>query len=133
MLAPHRERTLRRMQGEQIVLSLQDGTDLNFAEHPGCVGLGLIAKNRRSPAKAKGGTAKSSGSAGGKQRPQGRPEHQGGQLPAGEVYPDGTLGLHMHWTLAVNAAGIPLGCRRSSSMPRTARRSAASRCGSARR
>ena len=26
---------------------LQDGTDLNFAEHPGCV-LGLIGKNKGS-------------------------------------------------------------------------------------
>ena len=45
ILAPHRERTLQRMQGQRRVLCLQDGTDLNFAEHAGCVGLGLIGKN----------------------------------------------------------------------------------------
>ncbi len=70
ILAPHRERTLRRMQGEPVVLCVQDGSDLNFAEHPGCKGLGLIGKNTNS---------------------------------------QGTLGLHMHSTLALNAAGIPLG------------------------
>ena len=51
-------------------MCLQDGTDLNFAEHPGCAGLGLISKNK--------GAA-------------------------------GTLGLHMHSTLVVNGAGLPLG------------------------
>ena len=48
ILAPHRERTLQRMQGQHTVLCLQDGTDLNFAEHPGCVGLGLISNNKGS-------------------------------------------------------------------------------------
>jgi len=70
ILAPHRERTLQRMQGQATVLCIQDGTDLNFAEHPGCVGLGLIGKNKGSA---------------------------------------GTLGIHMHSTLAVNGEGIPLG------------------------
>ena len=70
ILAPHRERTLRRMQQEPVVLCVQDGTDLNFAEHPGCAGLGLIGKNTNS---------------------------------------QGTLGLHMHSTLAVSTAGVPLG------------------------
>ena len=46
ILAPHRARTLRRMQGKEVVLCLQDGTDLNFAEHEGCRGLGLIRKNQ---------------------------------------------------------------------------------------
>ena len=46
ILAPHRARTLRRMQGKEVVLCLQDGTDLNFAEHEGCQGLGLIGKNQ---------------------------------------------------------------------------------------
>ena len=46
ILAPHRARLLRRMQGQEVVLCLQDGTDLNFAEHPGCAGLGLISKNK---------------------------------------------------------------------------------------
>ena len=70
ILAPHRARTLRRLQAESVVLCVQDGTDLNFAEQRGCAGLGLIGKN----ANAKG-----------------------------------TLGLHMHSTLAVSAAGVPLG------------------------
>ena len=70
ILAPHRQRTLQRLQAEDLVLCVQDGTDLNFAEHPGCAGLGLIGKNQRS---------------------------------------QGTLGLHMHSTLAVSAQGIPLG------------------------
>ena len=46
ILAPHRARTLRRMQAKEVVLCLQDGTDLNFAEHEGCRGLGLIRKNQ---------------------------------------------------------------------------------------
>lgn len=70
ILAPHRRRTVERMQHQTTVLCLQDGTDLNFAEHPGCVGLGLIAQNRGSA---------------------------------------GTLGLHLHSTLAVNEEGLPLG------------------------
>ena len=70
ILAPHRARTLRRLQGERVALCLQDGTDLNFAEHPGCAGLGLIGKNKKSK---------------------------------------GTLGLHMHSTLALSTAGVPLG------------------------
>ena len=48
ILAPLRARTVRRLQGERVALCLQDGSDLNFAEHPGCVGLGLIAKNKNS-------------------------------------------------------------------------------------
>ena len=70
ILAPHRARTLRRLQGERVALCVQDGTDLNFAEHPGCAGLGLIGKNKKSK---------------------------------------GTLGLHMHSTLALSTAGVPLG------------------------
>ena len=70
ILAPHRQRTLRRLQAERTVLCVQDGTELNFAEHPGCAGLGYIGKNKRS---------------------------------------EGTLGLHMHATLAVSPEGIPLG------------------------
>ena len=46
--APHRERTLQRLQGQREVLCLQDGSDPNFAEHPGCVGLGLVGKNANS-------------------------------------------------------------------------------------
>ncbi len=70
ILAAHRQRTLQRMQGQETVLCIQDGTDLNFAEHGGCRGLGYIGKNQRA---------------------------------------EGTLGLHMHSTLAVNGDGVPLG------------------------
>ncbi len=48
ILARHGERTLGRMQGPEAVLCIQDGTDMKFAEHPGCVGLGYIGKNERS-------------------------------------------------------------------------------------
>ena len=64
ILAPHRQRTLRRMQGQAALLCIQDGTDLNFAAHGGCVGLGQIGKNSNA---------------------------------------QGTLGLHMHSTLAVQS------------------------------
>ncbi len=72
ILAPHRERTRRRMVSCRTVLMIQDGSDLNFAPHPKCGGnLGLISRNAKS---------------------------------------SGTLGLHMHSTLAVDAdTGIPLG------------------------
>ena len=46
ILQPHRERTLRRMRGEAVVLCLQDGTDLNFSARPGCAGLGVIGGNQ---------------------------------------------------------------------------------------
>ncbi len=44
MLEPHRQRTLRRMQAERVVLCVQGGTDLHFATNPGA-GLGLTRKN----------------------------------------------------------------------------------------
>ena len=47
ILAGHRERTVRRMRGAGTVLLIQDGTDLNFATHHGCDGLGVISKNSR--------------------------------------------------------------------------------------
>ena len=46
ILTPHRERTLGRMQDQGVVLAVQDGTELNFAEHGGCVGLGHIGRNK---------------------------------------------------------------------------------------
>ena len=48
ILAAHRQRTLRRMQGQDVALCIQDGSDLNFATRPGCKGLGKISKNRNS-------------------------------------------------------------------------------------
>ncbi len=113
ILHPHRERTLRRMQGESVVLCLQDGTDLNFAEHPGCSGLGLIAKRQASKAKREAkrkakakqeAQRRAGGQAKAKQEAQ---RKAGGQGPSADR--QGTLGLHMHSTLAVNTEGIPLG------------------------
>ncbi len=48
ILAPRRERTLRRVRGQETVLLVQDGTDLNFAEHSAGKGMGLIGKNQHS-------------------------------------------------------------------------------------
>ena len=70
ILRPHRERTLRRLRAEPVVLCVQDGTDLNFATRPGCDGLGVIGSNQT-----------------------------GAQ----------SCGLHLHSTLAVTPAGVPLG------------------------
>ncbi len=70
ILAPHRQRTQERMQAQSEVLCVQDGTDLNFANHGGCQGMGLISRNRKSA---------------------------------------GTMGIHMHSLLALDAQGVPLG------------------------
>ena len=74
---PQRTPASRRLTGRHRTASRRAaalpalrGGDLNFAEHPGCIGLGLIGKNNR---------------------------------------PKGTLGLHMHSTLAVSGDGIPPG------------------------
>ncbi len=48
ILAPHRERTRRRMASCTTVLMIQDGSDLNFATHPKCGELGLIGRNRNA-------------------------------------------------------------------------------------
>ena len=42
MLAPHRLRTLQRMKAQRTVLSIQDGTDLNYPTLVQCEGLGSI-------------------------------------------------------------------------------------------
>ena len=73
ILAPHRARTLQRMRGQDTVLCIQDGTDLNFATRPNCEGLGIIGRNQTVSK---------------------------------------TLGLHLHLTLAVDGAGLPLGVLR---------------------
>ncbi len=46
ILKPHREQTLRRMQGEKVVLCLQDGCDLNYNNLSQCDGLGPIGSNQ---------------------------------------------------------------------------------------
>ena len=48
ILAAHRQRTLQRMQGQDVALCIQDGSDLNFATRPSCKNLGIISKNRNS-------------------------------------------------------------------------------------
>lgn len=48
IVAAHRERTLRRMQGQPLSLLVQDGTDLNFATRHGCEGLGTIGRIKGS-------------------------------------------------------------------------------------
>ena len=46
ILSAHRGRTLKRMRGAETALLIQDGTDLNFATHGGCSGLGVISRNK---------------------------------------------------------------------------------------
>ena len=48
ILAPHRTRSIARMRGQQTVLAIQDGSDLNFAHRPHTDGLQLIGKNQTS-------------------------------------------------------------------------------------
>ncbi len=53
ILLPHRERTVRRMQGQKTVLCVQDGSDLNYNNLDQCEGLGIIGKNQTG-AKSRG-------------------------------------------------------------------------------
>ena len=46
ILAPHRERTIQRMQGQRTVLCIQDGSDLTYTSLPQCAGLGVTGKNQ---------------------------------------------------------------------------------------
>ena len=46
ILAPHRERTLRRMQPLAEVLCIHDTTELNFSTLHACQGLGVVGKNQ---------------------------------------------------------------------------------------
>jgi len=46
ILAPHRERTMERMQGQEVVLCIQDGTDLDYSSLDQCEGLGVIGTNQ---------------------------------------------------------------------------------------
>lgn len=46
ILQPHRGRTLRRMQAQQTVLCIQDGTDLDYTSLAQCQGLGVIGTNQ---------------------------------------------------------------------------------------
>jgi hypothetical protein len=53
ILLPHRERTVRRMQGQRTVLCVQDGTDINYTNLDQCEGLGPIGTNQTG-AKSRG-------------------------------------------------------------------------------
>jgi hypothetical protein len=53
ILLPHRERTIRRMKGQEVVLCIQDGTDLNYSNLDQCEGLGVIGSNQTG-AKSRG-------------------------------------------------------------------------------
>jgi hypothetical protein len=53
ILRPHRERTVRRMQGQRTVLCVQDGSDLDYSGLAECKGLGEIGTNQTG-AKSRG-------------------------------------------------------------------------------
>ena len=53
ILQPHRERTIRRMKGQQTVLCIQDGSDLDYNNLAQCDGLGEIGANQTG-AKSRG-------------------------------------------------------------------------------
>jgi len=46
ILAPHRQRTARRMMGQKTVLCLQDGSELNYTNLDRCTGLGELKANQ---------------------------------------------------------------------------------------
>ncbi len=46
ILQPHRAQTLRRMQGQRVVLCVHDGTDLDYSGLATCAGLGVIGTNQ---------------------------------------------------------------------------------------
>ena len=46
ILLPHKAKTVERCMEEDTVLFVQDTTYLNYAHHPGTMGLGLIGKEK---------------------------------------------------------------------------------------
>ena len=48
ILAPHRQRTVRRMKAQRTVLCIQDGSDLEYTSLAQCEGLGVIGTNQTS-------------------------------------------------------------------------------------
>lgn len=46
ILAPHRERTVRRMMGQRTVLCIQDGSELTYTNLDKCEGLGELVTNQ---------------------------------------------------------------------------------------
>lgn len=53
ILSPHRKQTARRMMGQNVVLAVQDGSDLNYNNLSKCEGLGEIGSNQTG-AKSRG-------------------------------------------------------------------------------
>lgn len=53
ILLPHRQQTVRRMQAEQVVLCIHDGTNLDYNGAAECQGLGIIGTNQTG-AKSRG-------------------------------------------------------------------------------
>lgn len=53
ILLPHRERTIQRMRGQNAVLCIQDGSDLDYSNLDDCEGLGIIGSNQTG-AKSRG-------------------------------------------------------------------------------
>jgi hypothetical protein len=53
ILKPHRDRTIRRMMSQKIVLCIQDGCSLNYSGLSQCEGLGVIGTNQ-TDAQSKG-------------------------------------------------------------------------------
>jgi len=50
ILRPHREQTVRRMQGQRVVLCVHDGTDLDYTGRADCEGLSVIGTNQTGAA-----------------------------------------------------------------------------------
>ncbi len=46
IMAPHRERTIRRMMGQKTVLCIQDGSELNYTNLEQSTGLGILKANQ---------------------------------------------------------------------------------------
>ena len=46
ILAPHRQRTIERMRTQEMVLCVQDGTDISYSTRPQCDGLEVIGRNQ---------------------------------------------------------------------------------------
>jgi hypothetical protein len=53
IMAPHRERTIRRMMAQKTVLCIQDGSELNYTNLEQCDGLGVLGANQTG-AKSRG-------------------------------------------------------------------------------
>ena len=53
VLAPHRARTIERMRTQEVVLCVQDGTDISYSTRPECDTLEVIGRNQTT-AEAKG-------------------------------------------------------------------------------